>query len=114
MRVFFSSHPSLLCHRQVLELCDMGTLKDAARERVFHSAVPDFQEQQQAGGSSAHGSPPLPSGQQQRPDASADLPSAVDVVNMEAVLQTLLEVASALSYLHCMGIVHCDIKVCDG
>ena len=30
---------------------------------------------------------------------------------MRALLMTLVEVANALSHLHSLGIVHCDIKV---
>lgn len=31
-------------------------------------------------------------------------------VNMRTLLLTLIEIASAMSYLHTMGVVHCDIK----
>lgn len=31
-------------------------------------------------------------------------------INMRALILTLIEISSAMSYLHSMGVVHCDMK----
>ena len=74
-----------LCLIQVLELCDQGDIKQALDKGTFHA--PDSPNSSAA---SIYGSPRL---------------------NTSGLLLTLVEVASALSHLHSLGIVHCDIKV---
>ena len=44
-------------------------------------------------------------------NGSLDLATGCSAIDMRGLLLSLLEVASALSYLHRMGIVHCDVKV---
>lgn len=51
----------------------------------------------------------LPGSTPPAPDLAAP-PDGGDGVNMRALVLTLIEIASALEYLHRMGVVHCDIK----
>ena len=76
----------------MLELCDHGDLIKALDQGVFHAPEP-----------------PMGRGSQIIPLAVG--PKGSLHLNMPALLLTLVEVASALSHLHSLGIVHCDIKV---
>jgi serine/threonine protein kinase len=75
-----------------MEFCDMGTLAAALKGTTFllHPVEP---------GAAA---PATYSVQELR--------QRVQEVNLKAVVVTLIEIASALAYLHKMGVVHCDVK----
>jgi serine/threonine protein kinase len=75
-----------------MEFCDMGTLAAALKGTTFllHPAGP---------GAAA---PATYSVQELR--------QRVQDINLKAVVLTLIEIASALAYLHKMGVVHCDVK----
>ncbi|KAG1661344.1 hypothetical protein FOA52_005906 [Chlamydomonas sp. UWO 241] len=78
------------CHVEVLEFCDLGSLLGAIRHKTFMAPAA-------SAASRASGCVAVPEGH-------------TEGVDMHALVLTLVEVASALDYLHRMGVVHCDIK----
>ncbi|KXZ55457.1 hypothetical protein GPECTOR_2g1006 [Gonium pectorale] len=78
--------------------CGIGALTDSGAPTAYHSAT--------GGLGTASGSNVISSG------SSGCLPSGAVTgpVEFNTTLTTLLEVASALQYLHSLGFIHCDLK----
>lgn len=74
------------CHIEIIEYCDLGSLASALSTSVFHMR------------GTSGGGPGGPVG------------APVKLINMQKLLLTMIEVASAMVYLHGMGVVHCDLK----
>jgi serine/threonine protein kinase len=77
---------------QIMEFCDMGTLAAMLLGSKFLLAAP---------GAEAFAP---------RTFSVQELRQRVKNTNLRAVVITLIEIASALAYLHKMGVVHCDVK----
>lgn len=95
-------------HVEIIEYCDLGSLSSAINTSVFHVraqhvAVPPVPPP--GGGAAPAAGDPLAGG-----GAAAGKPLAPKLINMTKLLLTLIEVASAMGYLHSMGVVHCDLK----
>ncbi len=88
-----------------MEYCELGSLHIGLR-RNFFLMPPDTRPsmagigQQAASAAASSASPPAAQ--------AAGAPGAR--VNMRSLLLTLIEIASACSYLHRMGVVHCDLR----
>ncbi|KAG1661596.1 hypothetical protein FOA52_000771 [Chlamydomonas sp. UWO 241] len=89
-----------LCHVEVIEYCDLGNMSTALKSAVFCCSEPAqvlaaLAETAITGASD--GATKSSHGERLQ-------------VNLRSLLLTLIEIASALGYLHRMGVVHCDIK----
>jgi len=95
---YLASMEDKTCHIEVIEYCDLGNMSTALKNSVFQVAQPDkvLASVAQAG---EQGHAP----EQQRQPGTGK-------VHMRTLLLTLIEIASAMGYLHRMGVVHCDLK----
>ncbi|GAX83961.1 hypothetical protein CEUSTIGMA_g11385.t1 [Chlamydomonas eustigma] len=92
------------CHIEVIEYCDLGNLSTALKNQVFVSQAGEKVLQKLAEAAATG-----------RSDVGVDekvLKAGQPGVkiNIRALLLTLIEIASAMGYLHSMGVVHCDMK----
>lgn len=86
----------VLCHVEILELCDMGNLSTANRAGLFSR-----RKESTAGEDEEEG------GEGKSEDDEQAGSSEERVLYL---LLTLIEIAGAMAYLHKMGVVHCDLK----
>ncbi|KAF5831320.1 kinase-like domain-containing protein [Dunaliella salina] len=95
---YLKSMDTKMCHIEVIDYCDVGNMGTALRNHIFQVPRADKMLATVAAaarnGLGSDGWLTEPSGN----------------VYMHRLLLTLVEIASAMAYLHHMGIVHCDIK----
>jgi len=95
---YLKSMDTKMCHIEVIDYCDVGNMGTALRNHIFQVPRADKMLATVAAaarnGLGSDGWLTEPSGN----------------VYMHRLLLTLVEIASAMAYLHRMGIVHCDIK----
>ncbi|KAG1656211.1 hypothetical protein FOA52_011341 [Chlamydomonas sp. UWO 241] len=124
--LYLASKEHTVCHLEVLELCDLGCLSTALKHRAFFSPTPGIvlmalnapgttgRNSTTGGGAVAQQLPNLALSGLSRTtsDAQARAAPPMEATNghMKTLLLTLIEVASALGYLHSLGVVHCDMK----
>lgn len=84
--MYLENHEARSCHIEVVEFCDQGNLCQAVHTGAFLCTVVNNEA------------------------AAVTKTGGSTHVCMRWLLVTLLEVANALSYLHSMGVVHCDLK----
>ncbi|KAL6746275.1 kinase-like domain-containing protein [Haematococcus lacustris] len=93
------------CHIEVIELCDLGNMSTALKNSVFQVAQPDKMLAQVLAANG--GVEPTAGGPEGNREGRLPLGAKV---HMRTLLLTLIEIASAMGYLHRMGVVHCDLK----
>ena len=91
-----------VCHIEVIEYCDLGNLSTALKNQVFVCNPADNVLEKLAE-AAAQGHSDVGSSSGIRPRAGQ--PGVK--INVRGLLLTLIEIASAMSYLHSMGVVHC-------
>lgn len=93
----------------MIEYCDLGNLSTGLKNRVFFCDH-NGKLLTQLADAAANGRPDVSLSTQDATGAGALERGAGARINLHALLLTLIEIGSALSYLHRMGVVHCDIK----
>ena len=90
-----------LCHIEVIEYCDLGNLSTALKNQVFVCNAADNVLEKLAE-AAANGHSDVGSS-----DVRLRAGQPGVKINVRGLLLTLIEIASAMSYLHSMGVVHC-------
>ncbi|KAG1656207.1 hypothetical protein FOA52_011337 [Chlamydomonas sp. UWO 241] len=122
---YLAGKQDTVCHIEVLELCDLGCLSTALKHRAFFSPTPGAvlmalntpgptRASASRAGSAEAQLPNLLLSGLSRTTSDAQMvaapPTEATNGHMKTLLLTLIEVASALGYLHSLGVVHCDMK----